>query len=351
MRRSHYAAQSPGAPLQRSFWQRACWSGRRLFQADMTFRPIHILSIALFLSGICGCRGTTTTEPSATPTSATYFGVVMPGALTLAVGDTTQIRSVAALRNDTYQVITTLGSWVSSDPAVVTVNESGVARGVAPGTADVTLTLDGLTAKATVTVTPPGATSAAFWGGAALPGGDTATLMLSTEGVPRVSGTLFFARGAVTLTGLLDAPTNILSLVGGGYSFTGTLVGAIASGTFTDASGAVGGFVAVDAGHAAVASLCGKYTSNGVTVLDSADEGGFVVATSLEGTTAATAVTADATTAPLIATGRRQGDKATLVTSDNRVVDVALAGGTVTGVFTTATGAAAAFNATTAGCH
>jgi hypothetical protein len=274
----------------------------------------------------------------------------MPAALTVAVGDTTQIRAVAALRDDTYQVITTLGTWESSDPAIATVNASGVVRGVAPGTADVTVTLDGLTAQSTVTVVAAAA-AGAFWGGVSLPGGDTGTLTLAFGASPRVSGTILLARGAFILTGRLDEPTRVVTLTGGAYRFTGTFDGSIASGTLTDESGATGGFVVVDAGRNAVTPFCGGYVSDGVTPLDNADNGSFILSASLDGTVAATALTSDATSAPLIATGRRSGDTARLTTTDGQAIDVSFAGGTATGLFTTSTNAVAAFNATTAKCH
>jgi hypothetical protein len=184
-----------------------------------------------------------------------------------------------------------------------------------------------------------------------LPNGETGTLLLTFDGAPRLAGTLFLSRAAITLTGRLDDPTGVVNLVGGGYGFTGKLADGVASGTFVDANGVVGGFVAVDAGHTAVNTFCGKYTSGGVTPLDNADAGGFLVAVSLSGTAAATALTSDATLAPIVATGRRTGDNATLLAGDGSPVTVAFSGGNATGGFVAPTGVAASFNATTAACR
>jgi hypothetical protein len=275
----------------------------------------------------------------------------MPPAVTLGAGDTTQIRAVAGLRDNTYQIVTTVGTWLSSDAAIATVDASGVVRGVAPGTADITLTLDGLSTKTAVTVTAAGAGSFSYWGGVARPNGATGTLLLSFDGAPRLDGTLFISRTSITLTGRLDEPTGVVNLVGGGYTFTGTLTGGVASGTFVDANGVVGGFVTVDAGHSAVSTFCGQYTSGGVTPLGNADAGGFLVAVSLSGTSAATALTSDATSAPVIASGHRAGDNATLLTGNGDPVTVAFSGGTATGAFVAPTGVAASFNAKTSTCQ
>jgi len=304
----------------------------------------------LLASGIAGCSDKTT-EPTPLPTSDTYFGVVMPATATLGAGDTMQIRAVAGLRDNTYRIVTTLGTWESSDAAIAAVDASGVVRGVAPGTADITLTLDGLSTRTAVTVTAAGAGSFNYWGGVSLPNGETGTLLLTFDGAPRLAGTLFLSRAAITLTGRLDDPTGVVALVGGGYSFTGKLADGVASGTFVDANGVVGGFVTVDAGHTAVSTFCGQYTSGGVTPLDNADAGGFLVAVSLSGSAAATALTSDATIAPIVASGHRTGDNATLFTGDGNGVTVAFSGGTATGAFVAPTGAAASFNATTAACR
>ncbi len=60
---------------------------------------------------------------------------ITPTSLALNVGNTSNVAGTAAVRNGT---VTAVGSYVSSDPAKVSVNSAGLVTGVAPGTAQVT---------------------------------------------------------------------------------------------------------------------------------------------------------------------------------------------------------------------
>src|SRR5207237_718946 len=72
-------------------------------------------------------------------------------ALTLARGDTSRL--VATARNhDGATVATAAVSWSSSDPAVATVSSAGLVTAMAPGTASVTATSDGISSVARVVV-------------------------------------------------------------------------------------------------------------------------------------------------------------------------------------------------------
>lgn len=77
----------------------------------------------------------------------------------MAVGDTKVITATVAPDNATNKAVT----YKSSDESVATVASDGTVTGVAPGTADITVTTEesGFTAKSTVTVTEPEASSTA----------------------------------------------------------------------------------------------------------------------------------------------------------------------------------------------
>lgn len=68
---------------------------------------------------------------------------------------TAQLSAQLTLSDGTSQDVTSTASWVSSAPAVATVNTAGLVTAVAVGTCDVTATAQGQSAKAAVTVTNP----------------------------------------------------------------------------------------------------------------------------------------------------------------------------------------------------
>ncbi|UNP88217.1 Ig-like domain-containing protein [Aeromonas encheleia] len=73
--------------------------------------------------------------------------------LTLAAGLTGQLAANGSYSDGSSVNVTTSVSWTSSDPAVATVDASGLVTGVTPGTATITGTLDGQSATLSVTVT------------------------------------------------------------------------------------------------------------------------------------------------------------------------------------------------------
>lgn len=316
----------------------------------MTSRFIRSLSLVFLLVGMCACDKTTT-EPTPTPTSATYLGVLLPSSLTLGVGDATQMRSVAVLRDATYQVVTSSATWASSAATIATVDAGGVVRAIAPGTATVTVTLDTLTATSTVTVTAASSTPPTFWGGLSLGGGETATLKVSLDGAPRASASVFLPRGVLDLVGRIDAPTGIVTLAGNGYTFSGTLADGVLRGTFVDPSGVTGGFVAIDATRTAVSTFCGKYVSGGVTSGGNADTGSVLLAASLDGVVAGTALVSDASAAPIVAIGRRTGSTFASTSADNVAINGVIQSPAASGSFQTRAGTPAGFNASVSACH
>src|SRR5438445_731383 len=93
---------------------------------------------------------------------------VSPGSASLQVGATQQFTAVtkdAAGNTLTGRTVT----WASSNTAVATVSGSGLARGVAAGTATITATSEGQSGTAAITVTAPSCvTSAGAWQNSAL---------------------------------------------------------------------------------------------------------------------------------------------------------------------------------------
>ena len=72
--------------------------------------------------------------------------------MTLAAGQTGQLAANGSYSDGSSVDVTASVSWVSSDPAVATVDASGLVTGVAPGTATITGTLGGQSATLSVTV-------------------------------------------------------------------------------------------------------------------------------------------------------------------------------------------------------
>lgn len=69
--------------------------------------------------------------------------------------------------------------------------------------------------------------------------------------------------GTIALSGTFDSSTRALSLAGGGFAFTGSLVGAVVSGTYTGPSGVTGGFSSLSTASGTVTAYCGNVFSSG----------------------------------------------------------------------------------------
>lgn len=78
---------------------------------------------------------------------------VAPGTTVVRVGDTTPL-TATALDNSGQPVAGRPVTWRSSNTAIATVGSSGAVTGVAPGSATITATIDGVSDAASVTVQP-----------------------------------------------------------------------------------------------------------------------------------------------------------------------------------------------------
>ncbi|MEG2889727.1 MAG: Ig-like domain-containing protein, partial [Aeromonas sp.] len=70
----------------------------------------------------------------------------------LAAGTTAQLKATATLSNLTTLDVTAQANWQSSDPSVFTVTSTGLATGVVPGSANVSVNVQGITAGHSVVV-------------------------------------------------------------------------------------------------------------------------------------------------------------------------------------------------------
>jgi uncharacterized protein YjdB len=114
-----------------------------------------------------GFSGTAIDDPGATNVTTdanvitpTATGVsVSPATGTVTVGATQQFSATGADTEGGSSDLTGSATWSSSDPTIATIDASGLARGVSPGTATITATSGGFSATAALTVDAPSAGS------------------------------------------------------------------------------------------------------------------------------------------------------------------------------------------------
>ena len=119
---------------------------------------LALVAAAALTAGGCGSGSSATaaTAPSAPSGAAvppTVTAVAVSGTAP-AVGSTSQLTATATLSDGSAPVVTSLATWQSSNPAVLTVSTAGIATAVAAGDADVTATYAGVSGKARLTVSP-----------------------------------------------------------------------------------------------------------------------------------------------------------------------------------------------------
>jgi hypothetical protein len=207
-----------------------------------------------------------------------------------------------------------------------------------------TVTAGAQSATASVTVSATGTTSRTFWGTAVGPGGLSGTLAISLATNSRALGTVYLSNIVVSLLGRVDAPTNIVNVSGGGYTFLGTLDGNAISGTFTDPAGNTGGFSALDSTHTAVTAFCGTYTSDDTS-------GAWNLQASADGTVSAESVAQDGSSPSQIYAGGMSGATISLVSKVGLSATGSISGDVAAGTVQMAAGGSATFSASTAVCH
>ena len=140
------------------------------------------------------------------------------------------------------------------------------ACGKSPTTPGTTTTFQGVIAgssgqSGTLAVTVQAQVAAAFVPRLQWP--FVATLQAQATSVA-ATGTLHLVGGATTdLTGTFDTSSKALSLSGGGFALTGSLNGAVVSGTYTGSGGVTGRFSSLSASSGTVTTYCGTIFSSG----------------------------------------------------------------------------------------
>lgn len=112
----------------------------------MSFRAAVLLILAI--AGAASCSGGSSTGPSANSVASVE---VSPSSASLNVGETKQL--AAAPKNASgVLVIGKATTWSSSNTAIASVDATGLARGLAAGTATITAIVDGKSGTAALTV-------------------------------------------------------------------------------------------------------------------------------------------------------------------------------------------------------
>jgi Bacterial Ig-like domain (group 2) len=80
---------------------------------------------------------------------------VTPANPSVAAGATQQFTAIGTFSDNSTQDLTSQVSWTSDTPAVATIDATGLATGVTPGTANISATLNGVTGATVLAVTAP----------------------------------------------------------------------------------------------------------------------------------------------------------------------------------------------------
>ncbi|HVN92112.1 MAG TPA: Ig-like domain-containing protein [Terracidiphilus sp.] len=105
-------------------------------------------TITATMSGVTGSATLTVTAAAVTVTS---IGV-SPATPNISSGATQQFTATATYSDGSTANVTATATWASSNPAVATINSSGLATGASPGSATISATLSGKMGSAVLTV-------------------------------------------------------------------------------------------------------------------------------------------------------------------------------------------------------
>ena len=117
--------------------------------------------LSLLLVGVTlfvGCGGSSGSGPTPPPTTPTLTAItVTPANPAIALGTTQPTQQFAATgtySDGSTKVLTSTANWISSNPAVATVNTTGLATGMTAGTTTISATSGTITGSTVLTVNP-----------------------------------------------------------------------------------------------------------------------------------------------------------------------------------------------------
>jgi uncharacterized protein YjdB len=114
------------------------------------------LAKAIGTATISATSGSVTGNASLTVTPAVALSLnVVPAALSLPLGSTSQLQAIASMSDGTQQTLSSSVTWQTSQSAMAAVNAQGVVTAAGQGAAQVSATYQGLTNSASITVVPP----------------------------------------------------------------------------------------------------------------------------------------------------------------------------------------------------
>jgi hypothetical protein len=312
-----------------------------------------VLALVGIISMGCSSSSTTPAAPSSSSSSSpsSTVSLLLPSTLSLAVGDTSQLRTVEVLPDGTTQILTNSATWHSSNTSVATVSESAIVTAVDIGTAMITVTASGASRTMSVIVSATSAATRAFLGTAAGQGASAGTLILTLLPNSRVSANLYLAHRVTNLLGRVDSPTNIVDVSGGGYTLLGAISNGVLSGTFTDPASNGGGFSALESTHTAVTTFCGTYMGDNTTSLGNPDTGVWNLELSVDGAASGDSLPTDGSGPPLIFVGRADSSTFNMIGNQGSSASGTFQNGTATGTFQPSAGGIGTFSASTSACH
>lgn len=125
----------------------------------VNFVGLSVATVVVF--ALLGCQGTKTSQPAPpeppppTPTKQLSSIAVTPGNATLAAGSVQQYRATGTFSDGSSSDVTQTASWSSSQPAVATIDTTGLATGVAAGSTTISASSGSVSGSASLSVTAP----------------------------------------------------------------------------------------------------------------------------------------------------------------------------------------------------
>lgn len=223
-----------------------------LFDSTGRTRPLVLslsLSIAVFIAG-CGGKSASLTGSGSSNVQKTLVGVaVSPATASIMTGATQQFRTMANYSDSSTTDVSSLASWTAASTNVATIDASGKATGVAPGTTLVTALYNGSSATATLTVMAPTVKSIAISpGNADITAGATqqftATASYSNGTTANVTSGVIWTSSNAAVASITPAGL-ATGIAAGSSTLTASLGGVVATAALTVAAGVPSSVVSI----------------------------------------------------------------------------------------------------------